>query len=492
MPAPPAVIESTVPLPAPAGQEAAPPATVATQADLRREYIASGGWPWLSLLRARALATWVDEPSRDNPAVYDDMMTDPQVSSTVNLRRLAVLAQGWTLTVPKGLENDPLAEEIRAFCETCFTHLNTPLSRVLFELMGALVHGYAPAEQLYAYDADGRLALTDIKPKAVGDVVLYVDAFGNELGYRPVAPGQSIVWGAPWNPDLKDANDQPVTLYDRRKLVVHKHQPTARRLLGQSALRPAWEDWWFKRQLDPEHLKFVVQFASPTLHGKVDPAAKPYKERDPLTGLPLPNGRMVYPEQVLADALAGVHNSSYIVTTGNDAVDPIAVTSDGNVFLLAYNHKDRAITKAVLYQTLATEEAEHMARAASDTHQDVLDLVFSWDKEGLETTVRDECLYHLVAYNWGIEAAETYTPTFTLPRVAHQDTSELWRAAASLGFRVHRSQLPGLDSELGLPARDMAAQEADDAAAQDAAARIAAQPPPAQADAPPPEDQSNE
>lgn len=472
MPSPAPTITQARPVPTVTPDGAANPGTLETSADLRREYLVGGALPWWGA-RVQALPPWVDEPSRNHPGTYDAMMTDPQVASTVNLRRLAVLAQGWTLTIPAGLEDDPQAQTIHAFCESCLQRLDTPLTRVLFDLLGALVQGWAVGEQLFADapDADGRLVLRDIKPKDIRDVTLYVDAYGNELGYRPVLPGMPVQWGAVWDPT------QP--LYDRRKLIVHKHQPTARAILGQSALRSAWEDWWFKRQLDPEHLKFVVQFASPTLHGKVDPAAKPYRERDPITGAPIPGGALIYPEEVLGAALAGVHNSSYIVTTGADDVVPIAVKSDGNVFLLAYAHKDKAISKAVLYQTLATEEAEHMARAASDTHQDVLDLVFSWDKEGLESTVTGDCLYWLVAYNWGVPAADTYTPRFTLPRVAHQDVNALRTGIAALessGY-LHRSQYPGIDSELALPARDMAQQDADMAAAH-AAAQAQAQPPP--------------
>jgi hypothetical protein len=484
MPVPSVIIEQTIPLPSPVPETPdAPvaPASVDVGADLQREYLVGGGLLWWPA-RVRALPPWIDEPSRDFPGTYDAMMTDPQVSSTVDLRRLAALAQGWSLTVPAGQEDDPQAEAIRAFCEADYRALRTPLPRVLFELAGALIHGYAPAEQVYDLGADGQLHLVDLKPKACEDLVLYVDAFGNEIGYRPIVPGQPVPWAAPWNPDATDSAGQPLELYDRRKLVIHKHQPTARRLLGTSALRPAWEDWWFKKQLDPEHLKFVVQFASPTLHGQVDPAAKPYRERDP-NGQVIPNGKLIYPEEKLAGELQKVHNASYIVTTANDQITPITVQSEGNVFLLAYSLKDHAITKAVLYQTLATEEAEHMARAASDTHQDVLDLVFSWDKEGLETTIRRESLYWLVFYNFGQADADKYTPIFNLPRVAHQDINALRTAIAALqksGY-LHRSQYAGLDKQADLPARDQVQADADyerGLAAQEAAARAQQPPPP--------------
>ena len=91
-----------------------------------------------------------------------------------------------------------------------------------------------------------------------------------------------------------------------------------------------------------------------------------------------------------------------------------------------------------------------------------------------------DCLYHLVAYNWGLDAAETYTPRFTLPRVAHQDVTALRTGIAALqnaGY-LHRSQYPGIDSELALPARDMAQQEAETAQAQAAAAAAAQAPAP--------------
>jgi phage gp29-like protein len=188
----------------------------------------------------------------------------------------------------------------------------------------------------------------------------------------------------------------------------------------------------------------------------------------------------VYPADVLAQGLAKFHNSSYIVTTNGDEIIPIHVTSDGNVFLLAYDAQDRRITKTVLYQTLATEQAEHMARAASDTHQDVLDLVFSWDKEGLETTMDRESLTVMVALNWGDAIAATHTPRFNLPRVAHQDLNEVRKALAALessGY-LHRSQYTGTDQQADLPARDPQQVEEDyqrGLAAADAAAQSAAQ-----------------
>lgn len=101
----------------------------------------------------------------------------------------------------------------------------------------------------------------------------------------------------------------------------------------------------------------------------------------------------------------------------------------------------------------ASEEGKHMARAASQVHQDVFGLLIYFLKGMvIETTERD-VLFHLTKYNFGEEVAYTLTPRAPLGNVDRQDFATFSTGIAKLYTAgvIDDTQLPVIHGMLWLP-----------------------------------------
>lgn len=435
-----------------------PSETVTVNSDLTQETITVGGFR--SLLFNRRTHSWDNGDWRVTPQAIDEMMLDAQIQAAVDIRRIAVTAQGWTLTPPVDPLKDPRQAEILAAAYDNYLNLNTSMNAVAFGLMSALAYGYGAAEQIYEQTTDPAThklfyRTTDIKLKDIRDFVVYSDIYGNELGYLPTAvnimPGTTATYQA-GNGQIEDTQGKTWTLYDRRKLVINKHKPTSHHPLGASALRSVFSHYVFTEHLTPEHMNYLMHFGTPTVVGKTNEKATARVPTD-AQGRPIAGAARVPATKDLADKLANLHNASYIAIEFGEEVDYLQVIGDAKAILEAYDLHDRYKTKGILYETLATEEGERMARAASETHKDILDLVVAWDKDNLESSFTRDAIYWFVYYNYGEEDARKYTPRFNLGRVEHLDVVSMITALAN-GTRyglIQPSQFKALFEMLHLP-----------------------------------------
>jgi len=145
-------------------------------------------------------------------------------------------------------------------------------------------------------------------------------------------------------------------------------------------------------------------------------------------------------------------------------VQPIQSAGTGEAFIAALALYDSQMVKAILSQTLATEEGAHQARAAASVHQDVVDTIIRQGKRSLCKMLRQDVLRPWVRYNWGDQAARDLTPKATLGHAEEPDLPALWAGAAALktaGY-LAPSQYRALDQAINLPERlpeELAAQE---------------------------------
>lgn len=438
------------------------------------EYVSAGGYVWLARY-IKALPFYIDDTTRDfGDDLYERMMLDPQISSCMNVLKSAVLAEGIELTQIEDEDQEvptlggPTAgkrtikaasdqsKEIADFCRRNLDNLARPLAEVAWELLDALAVGNKIGEMVYriaqgGQDA-GKLCLGAIKIKPRRSYSFVVDVYFNVLGIIGLIPGQ----GAPVIVEsIIGEPGQIPNLLPRQKFVVYTNRGEVGDPRGQSDLRPAYNAWWTKMQTWGEYMKYIAQFASPSLWAETAPNAQTYT--DPVSGL------VQQPEQVLLATLMSLRNGSVVAVPNGAKITPIEMRGEGAPFLQSIDLSDRQITKAILYQTLATEEGQHMARAASETHQDILGLRIRTIKRTLAEVIRRDVLKPLVEYNYGKDAAAELTPTVSLGQTEHQDFAEDAKAVAALvtsGF-MHRTQFPETDTMLSLPARDVEAQNAE-------------------------------
>lgn len=413
----------------------------ANKAELTREYVSGGTVLWSST-RLRTLPHPIDDLTQDlGDDLYDRILYDPQASGAVHVLKTGILEDGCLLAssvTQEGADGFAQAQEIAAFCTAAFDELDIPLDDVLWNLLDAIAFGNKIGELVYRQD--GRwLMLRAIKVKPRRATAFVVDQFMNVLG----------LVGRPGLLGSLDVQEQP-TVLPLEKFAVYSFHPRDSDPRGTSILRPAYNAWWLKMQTWGEFLKFLTQFASPSLWGTTPEGAKSPPD-DPET-----------PQQKMLAQLLQFRNGTAAVFPAGANLDTILSSGEGQAFHAAFELYGREIVTAILNQTRAILEAQHGSRADSETSQDVLDTLVRQTKKSVVRMIRRGILRPLVRYNFG-DAAVALTPLATLGNVEEQDRTGMWNAIANLAranyFDV--SQLPAVDTLANLPPRAVSVAPVD-------------------------------
>ncbi len=500
------------------------------KAVIQAEYVSGGGHIFLSNY-LRSLPQYIDDTTRDlGDDLYERMLLDPQVNSCLRTIKLSVLANGIRLNPAVELDNlegesddDPeqiqegnqprdhigrwrtktndelvadqlseeddlkakqaivegkMAAEICDFCTDVLEHLEgRPFLDICYEMLDGMALGNKVAEQVYDLDTDPegrqRLYLKKLKVKPRQSTSFVVDPYNNVLGLLAILPGKGFpvtvgsVIGTP---------DHMPNLLPREKFAVFAWGQNNSDPRGSSILRAVYNPWWVKMQIWGEYCKYLAQFAGPGLVGTTSQDAFDRQPTDSL-GNPIPGAPLITPEQAMLSALQGFRSSSVIALPHGSDVKPINVGGDGEAFLKGLELCNKEISKGILCQTLATEEGLHQAKAAADTHQDVLDMVVYHAKLMLETMIRRDILEPLVKYNYGHEAARRLTPKVLLTASQQHNWAKDATAVSALmsSQYLDPSQFQEMDARLGLPQRKrQAVQPGQDPNSPEAMAAAAA------------------
>lgn len=478
------------------------PATrkIVSQADLAKEYVAVSGGGSAALQYGRTLPAYIDDITKSFGAdLYRRMRHDSQVESALSTLIMATQAQGFHIVpnVEKGEPGYDESKSIADFCVKVVARLDRPMSDIFYEMGMAVAYGYKIAEQTYEpvnWSQWNRplMALAHLRTKPQNAANFVVDNYNNILGLAPNSAtpallarnefsGQDLFAGNPLT------NREPLII-PRAKFWIFSFLPENGDPRGTSLLRAAYHPWWVKGQVWKAYLQYLATFAQPSVVGYVSANREPDYLLD-AQGNPLVTKT---PQELMLDALVKIQNGAAGAFANDERVEILQAAGSGEPFQAAINATNTELTKAIIRQTLTTNEGEHMARAASEVHQDVFGLFVRHLKSSLVGSFTRDVIAPLVWYNFGEDAVIDYLPVCTLGETEHQDFSADATAIASL-LRANffsKSQFRGLDDYLSLPARDPAVWEEEmalkDELAQsslDAAKQAAAAPRPAPADA---------
>lgn len=455
--------------------------TVNAEASLLVEYVAASDntyQPWNNLGYLRRLPNPSDELMSDfGSKIYEiDMPKDPQVYSVSSILVMALLAQDVRLSpaVEKGDPGYDEAVTALQFCEYNQRNLRHGVPEVLYELAdGMLKMGHKAGEKIYI-QSDGfkkgtqQYMLSDIKTKPHESTAFVVDAYNNVIGLLYVEPGKPLPYIGYLGANLTGQNLPKII--PAEKFVIPKHKPRNGDPRGTSHMRSIYTPWWKKQNWNPQHVAYVTRFAQPSMYAKLPPEAKDIQIKDTAKN---PTGAKSIVKATNA-ALAQMKGGAVATFIDTD-VTMLQANSDGRVIFASYEHEDRQIAKGYLMQTLTTEEAKHMARAAGSIHQDVFGLLIAFLRSILEWTWREEVLKPLVKYNYGEEAANNFTPHVSLGDTEAQDIPKLIAAYAQLanagepGARgIHRTMWPKIREKVGMPGSNEVEEEKDWQRIQDA------------------------
>jgi hypothetical protein len=436
--------------------------TVKADASLLKEYVAATDttWsPWTANAYIRSLPNPIDDLMRDfGSRLYDiDMPRDPQVYSTLSILVMAILCQDMRL-VPAVDKNTPKydqAKKVFDFCMYCIDNLKHSFPEILYELTeSTLKMGHKVGEMIYEQrnvrDQGVRIVLTDIKTKANEATAFIVDPYMNVLGLTYVRPGRSMpalnAYTKP--PETKNSDGSPFMI-PRAKFVIPVHKPRNGDPRGTSHIRAAYTPWWKKQSWNPQHLAYVTRFAQPSVIAKLPKEARDIPVVDTTTGLTTATKSIIGQTNVALAKIKGGAVGSFIDTD----VMLLEASGVGDVIFESYRHEDHQIAKAILMQTLTTEESAHMARAASSVHQDVFGILIAFLRSMLEWTVQNDILKTLVRYNFGEEASQDLVPVVSFGDTQAQDIPKLMSSIAQLALAngIHWSMWPAIRPILGLP-----------------------------------------
>lgn len=151
--------------------------------------------------------------------------------------------------------------------------------------------------------------------------------------------------------------------------------------------------------------------------------------------------------------LIAFRNATATVIPDGAEVNWMEVHGDGSAFRSAIEMLSLQIVKGILFQTLATSEGVHQARASSESHAAVLDMLISWFKGLIASMIRYDILLPLLTLNYGAEYAKKYLPIVSLGDSDRRHWSTEARAAAALAPFLTESQRDNLFTSIGITPR---------------------------------------
>jgi hypothetical protein len=409
------------------------------------EYVAGYGQAYSALNRQIPAQPHDPKAPEVTFETYRQMLNDPEVCSDV--RTLVQMALGDGMQLAPAVEGKQVDEdapefagalEVAQFCERALSTLRKPLQETLAGIVeGALTYGHKTAEITWklgtGVDAN-KLVLARIAQKDYRTLDFVVDRFWNHLGFTPRTPAQNLSAKA---------------VIPREKffhLALHEEDEDPR---GRSSIRTVFTAWTFKCMAWPEYKRWLDNCALPSIVGKTAPKQPGEVQRN-TDGTPKAGGKQLSAAEAMRDALVNLKNASVAVLPNGAEVDQLEVVGEGAGFERAINVADSQISKGILYQTLATSEAQYGTRAQSQTHMQVLDLMVWWLKGRVAEAIRCDLVEKAVRYNFGDEALR-FTPMVSLGDSERRDWATDATAAVALSPEITDSQWNSVTEQLGLP-----------------------------------------
>lgn len=320
--------------------------------------------PQLTTYERRSLATPGVPPAGLPYHTYDEMQTDSMVQTVLTLKKLGVLAGDWKL-VPADASPEAKAEV--AFVEEVFARMEGSPHTILSGAMDAFAKGWSIQESVYAF-RDGKIWLQAVRPKNPAHFGLVTDAYAQIEGVTLRLPGE------------------PEVRLPRHKFVIYENRPAYGAVRGKSDLDAAHVHWQAKVGLLKAWRLHLERFAMPTVLGKFTRGVPASEQSQLLASLDSLNRvtSILYPDDFSIDTIGGEKESS----TG---------------FMDAIDFHNREIARAVLGQTLTTDEGRRVGSLAmGKVHLQVLLLQLQAIRQDLADRVMTEQVVRpLIELNFG-------------------------------------------------------------------------------------------
>lgn len=320
--------------------------------------------PQLNAAQRQALVFPGVPPAGLPYATYERMLADAMVQTAITLKKLGVLAPSYKVEPANSSREANLHAR---FVETTFERMKGSPLTILGQAMDAFAKGWSIQELIWT-ERDGAIYLEQAKAKDPANFGLHVDEFGNIEALELQVPGETS------------------RTLPRSKFAIFVNRSTPNRPKGTSDLDAAYSHWTSKSTLLAAWKLHLERFASPTVIGSFT-RGFPASER----------GKML-------STLERLHETSAILHPEELSLDTLASKGEGSgAFFEAIDFHNREIARAILGQTLTTDEGRRVGSLAlGKVHLQVLLLQLeAIRKELADVVMTEQVIRPIVELNFG-------------------------------------------------------------------------------------------
>ena len=375
-------------------------------------------------------------------AVYDQMQRDAQVQACLEIKKLSLLSRGWEVHPASESREDVAVAE---FVRFALADMRGSILDTLYAALDALAKGFSVMEINYrVIDREpyrGMIGLASIKSKDPSTFAFDTDEFMNVRSLVRVGGSADGISGTcsrnagGWFVSGTSSRNTGPAL-PPEKFVVYAHSPRYESPYGTSDLRAAYKHYWSKDVLIRFMNMYLEKYGSPTAKGA-------YKRGTPRAA-----------QEELLKVLDKIQQETAIVIPDDVQVELLEAQRGGEAgYLSALEFHDKQIARAILYQTLMTDEGTRVGSfALAKVHLDVLKMCLHKLKREIEESVmQEQVIRRLVDYNYPV----TSYPTFGLGPLEDKDVGQLADAVAKLvAGEVIQPDEPWIREYLGIPAAE--------------------------------------
>ena len=343
--------------------------------------------------------------------LYEEMEEkDAHLGSVLQSRKLAVIGLQWEVSPASSADGDA------AVCEFVRSAMHSigNLEEALSALMHAVAGGFSAAELIWQI-RDGAALVSEMKPRPQ-TAFTFLDREG--LRQVPMLlTNEQPLYGEPLIPG---------------KFAVHYATGRAAHPVRAGVMRSCAWMYLFKNYTLKDWVVFSERFAQPMRLGKFSQGASE-SDRNALRQAVFNLG---------SDAAAVISESTVI-----ELLEAEGRKGSAEVYESLASYCDRAMSKAVLGQTLTTEQAGG-TYATARVHDSVRRDILEADAVALGRTIRQQIIRPLVEYNFG---PATQLPNFRFMHEPGGDLRELaetYKTLSAMGLEIPESHIR---ERFGLP-----------------------------------------
>ena len=369
---------------------------------------------------------------------------DAHYASVLQTRKLSLLGKGYEI---QPASEEPRDVEIADFVRWNFEHMRGSFRQDLIEILDALGKGFSLSEIVYTLAErgpyKGKVVLKALKAKDQQYFGFALDDFDNILD-DGIVQNPLISHGLRLSSVLSDKQLQTLGSAQREsanrklprtKFVHFAFNSRAENPYGRGLAGVCYWYSWFKTEGGFKFwLVFLEKFGSPTVTVSVSKEAS-----DP-------------DRQKVRNILKALQQETGIVLPEGFELKLLEATRHGEAgYRQLIEVCNAEISKAVLGQTLTTEQGQRGARSLGQVHQEVLYNLLQFDGEMLEATINEQAVERLVDFNYA--DVETY-PAFRIPLKPRKDVLAMTQSLEGLVRMGARIPERYVHDELDIPVPD--------------------------------------